>query len=423
MRTTTIEDALIGAVLLNWRVYSQCAQIVEPEDFSSERLGKLWKLLAEMISEGAAVDVVTVSQRSDIDRMVLLEAQDACAISAHGLDYAHAVRLAADRRMVARKASILSHTALDDSDPITLAAETLAELRTRQRESASSAAELLPARYEQLSTPRDFIGFPSFPSVHLHAGDMFVIGARRGVGKSALAAQIADEWSREYPTRIYSLEMLKGDWADRLIARHAGVSVNELDEGLTHEQAEVVRLLTSDLLALELSIADHISTVDALIADIRRFATEGGKIAIVDYLGLLVSKGRGESRYEAVTEASRRLKSCALATGIVLVVLSQLSRQRDVSGRDRLPSLSDLRDSGAVEQDADGVLLLHRFTPDDMKAREGFKKHWDVSDLTGIGEADDLAQFDFAKMRRGASFAEPMRWSGPGQYFSRVPKW
>lgn len=423
MRTTTIEDSLIGAVLLNWRVYAQCAQIVEPEDFSSERLGKLWRLLAEMTSEGAAIDVVTVSQRCDMDREALLEAQDSCAISAHGLDYARAVRLAADRRIVARKASILSHTALDDSDPITLAAETLADLRIRQRESASSAAELLPARYERLCVPRDFIEFPLFPNVHLHAGDMFVIGARRGVGKSALAAQIADEWSREYPTRIYSLEMLKGDWADRLIARHAGVSVNALDEGLTQEQAEVVRLLTSDLLGLQLSIADHISTVDALIADIRRFATEGGKIAIVDYLGLLVSKGRGESRYEAVTEASRRLKSCALATGIVLVVLSQLSRQRDASGRERLPSLSDLRDSGAVEQDADGVLLLHRFTPDDMKAREGFSKDWNVAELTGLEYADDLAQFDFAKLRRGKSVAVPMRWSGPGQHFSRVPKW
>lgn len=418
----TIEDSLLGAVMLDSRQFSDAAQIVDPGDFASEWRGNVWKTIAAMMAEGVAVDTVTVAGRSGADKKALLASVDACALASHAPDYAREVRLEADRRAVSRQAYDLHHLAKDADDPVGLAVTMAGGLRSRERRSASSLGDLLAERYETLTTPREFATFPLFSTVHLHFGDMFVIGSRRGIGKSALAAQVSDEWSQVYPTRIYSLEMSRYDWADRYITRHAGVTTNELDDGLAEDRADMVRLLTSDLHARQLDIADHIAGVDAMIADLRRFAADGGRVAIIDYLGLLVAKERGESRYEAVTDASRKLKLCALSTGLLLVVLSQLSRKTDPTGKERQPSMSDLRDSGAVEQDADGVLLLHRYATGDTAVRERFTA--DDYDLSSpwADDTSDLAQFDFAKLRRGECFRVPMWWSGPAQNFRRVDK-
>lgn len=422
-RIDTTESALIGAVLIDPRHFSGASQIVDAADFESARWASVWRAFAEMLAAGESIDAVTVATRSGAEKMALLDAQDSCAHSRNAPDYARDIRLAADRRAVSRRAFDLSITAKEDDDPIGLAVSMVGDMRAREHSSASTLGELLSARYETLTIARPYVQFPQFEDVHLHFGDLFVIAARRAIGKSSLAAQVADDWSETYKTRIYSLEMLRADWADRFITTSAGISVNDLDVGLTDERAEGVKLLTSDLHGRKLDIADHIVGVENLCADLRRFSMDGGRIAIVDYLGLLVTKGRGESRYEAVTEATRALKVCALQTGLLVVVLSQLTRKVDASGKEHPPTMNDLRDSGSIEQDADGVLLLHRFMPwEQDEAKSAFSATHNVHPLHDPKDCDQLAQFDFAKQRRGESFKAPMWWSGPAMHFRRVTK-
>ena len=421
MKPHNVEDALIGSVLLDPRQYSEVSQIVDVGDFASERWQTAWKAIASMLAAGDAVDSVTVAGVSGVEPDALLDACNACVLASHAPDYAREVRLDADRRMVSARSYELSHNAKDADDPIGLAVQMSGELRTREHRIATPLGELLTARYETLQTQRAFITFPGFRTVHLHFGDVLIVGARRGVGKSALAAQAADEWSETYQTRIHSLEMSREDWADRYITRHSGVTVNELDEGLDDDGADLVRRMTEDLHSRKLDIADHVTGPDAMVADLRRFAMDGGRIAIIDYLGLLVDKARGESRYEAVTEASRKLKICARQTNLLVVVLAQLARHSDADGKERQPSMNDLRDSGAIEQDADSVLLMHRFSPDDTGIRTKLNEKYAVEDSWQPPDAE-LSQFDFAKLRRGKSFKSPMWWSGSGLHFSRIDK-
>jgi replicative DNA helicase len=146
-------------------------------------------------------------------------------------------------------------------------------------------------------------------------------------------------------------------------------------------------------------------SLDALIADMRLFARRGGRVALIDYLQLAVPQ-----TYEDVTEASRRLKLAACSTGLLVVAVSQLSRRstRD-DGSLRPPSLSDLRQSGALEQDADTVMLLHVYDRKDAAVRD---------DMRGDGyllEFDDgkkLGHVEFAKVRRGVPERIPAWFDG-----------
>ena len=167
-----------------------------------------------------------------------------------------------------------------------------------------------------------------------------------------------------------------------------------------------------------LEVSDRNMGVTQIVSDIRRFGRRGGRVVFIDYLQLLVGKGAGESRYEAVTEASRMLKVAAMESGVLVVALSQLSRGSVASdGSLRRPVLSDLRESGALAQDADDVLLIHRYPDDDTEVRGVLRQNKYL-----LEHELPICHIDFAKLRRGVPRTTFCWWRGSDQDFSPIDR-
>lgn len=214
-----------------------------------------------------------------------------------------------------------------------------------------------------------------------HAGEMIVLAARPGVGKTALAENIADHWAdqSEFPVLFVSLEMDSNSMLDRTVSRLSGVRGTDVIRGLVtkEERAEIDRAIADRREAGVWYLDDpyaQTSSVRSAAARVKILA--GGLSAIViDYLQLL--KDPGDPEVTRVTRISRQVKAIALEFGVPVLTLSQLSRAATMR-EDQHPRLSDLRESGAIEQDADRVLGLWRPALDDsetdldvLKSRQG----------------------------------------------------
>ncbi len=192
------------------------------------------------------------------------------------------------------------------------------------------------------------------------AGDMIVIAARPNIGKTVLAETIADNLARgaQYPVLFASLEMSRKQLTQRAIARYGDIDHAKIKRGdLSPAEQDVARRVANERRSLNLLYEDRpgITTDTLRLSAATVKAQHGGVTAIVvDYLGLLGDQN--ESEYVRVTRISKSLKQLAREMQCPLIVLSQLNRQSDIANR--RPKLSDIRDSGSVEQDADVVIGL-----------------------------------------------------------------
>jgi replicative DNA helicase len=196
-----------------------------------------------------------------------------------------------------------------------------------------------------------------------HGGDMIVVAARPSVGKSVLAEHVADTWAfeSEYPVMFVSIEMSLGQLMDRAVSRWGGIPSTSIVRGtLTQEQEHQVDVTLEARKSVNLWYIDNpyatTDTVRSAAAEIR-MQTGGLRGIVIDYLQLL--NDAGDSDNQRIGRVSRRLKALAREHDVPVLVLSQLNRQSEYR-QDSHPRLSDLRDSGAIEQDADVVLGLYR---------------------------------------------------------------
>lgn len=231
-------------------------------------------------------------------------------------------------------------------------------------------------------------------------GQMVVIGARPGIGKSVLGTNFAVAAAKKgFGATICSLEMSEGELLERIFADQAGVSLDRVRQPKRLDQDDRYRLKsTAELVgALPLKIVDAaqqtLATIRAVARD-RARTTRGLRLLVVDYLQLMSGSGRVENRQQEISEISRGLKLLAKELGITVVALSQLNRGSEQRAGGR-PQLSDLRESGAIEQDADIVILLHR----------------DIEDET----AADQIEVRIPKHRGGRCGVLDLFWVGPYQ--------
>ena len=216
------------------------------------------------------------------------------------------------------------------------------------------------------SDPGLMTGFPVLDSYlgGMRPGELLCLGARPGVGKSALALQIADlvgEAGRK--VLLVSLEMTKGEVLSRQKVRRSRVPNRRVKAGrLTADEAARLLAARDEIVRLPLHYCDDPSTsADDVAADARRLARGGDLgLVVVDYLQLLRPRSERSNRSEQVADMSRRLKLTAKAAGVPVLMLSQLNRASEEENRP--PRLSDLRESGSIEQDCDVVMFLHRTT-------------------------------------------------------------
>jgi replicative DNA helicase len=415
------ERGLLASVMIADRDVPE----ITARDFHREAHQLIFAAIERVKARGSWPDVVTVANElgQSLERAggkaYILEVHGSEVTSTNVERYAEIVReLAVRRRLITAAGRI--RVAAETGEMIDAHAEIEDAADTRGGDTRHVSL-ILKDRLATIGKRRPYVHLDGYPGVHLHFGDLALLAGRPGTGKSALALQIAAELAaRHLKTKVYSLEMPAADWLDRLIMQRTPFQTSDLDDGLSGDRADLVKRSMAEVADWPLEVCDRNLGVGSLCADLRRFARRGGRVVIVDYLQLLVRAARGQSRYEAVTEASRQLKVAAMESGVLLIALSQLNRGSvGTDGRSRPPVLSDLRESGALEQDADDVLLLHRYDDNDAGIRSVLAGRGFL--LEHEGELP-LVSVHFAKLRRGRPDRLAAYFSGEDMTFAPLDK-
>ena len=384
-----VEVALLAAICSDDDVVFEVADIVAPGDFAKAEHGLIYEVLRERVLDGVPND--TVSLVADLrTRGKLEEAGGAegvrriietkCGTPSSAGHYAKLVSEASKRRRVATISQKLSEQARGGGDLGVLATMLDAAMAGLSGDGARFVSRIGPAADEvraRLAAMRngersldllktDFRELDALAK-GLRAGQLIIVGARPGMGKTAFALALALRPAVRKAKRVlfFSLEMSVEELSERAVAAGAKVDLSRLQSGeldgdeLGHVDRAIGELRDAELI---LNADPTVRVGDIRLSALRERARGGIGLIVVDYLQLMsgAAKSRGaENRQAEVAEISRSLKLLARELEVPIIALSQLSRNLE-SRHDKRPQLSDLRESGALEQDADLVLFLYR---------------------------------------------------------------
>lgn len=378
------EQAILGAILLDPSALSRAQELLTPRDFYDGRLRRIFETMAELAGSSDAVDLLTVGNRLDEKgdlstiggRASLAELLTAVASSSNIGQHCRIVRDHAIRRRLIKLTAEISRRAYDNdaADDLLQDAERMLGEAASGRDGrtwcpmADLARETVEYVDHASKRGEALIGIPTgYQALNTILGgwqrsDLVIIAARPSMGKTAFALGSAVA-AAKHGARVglLSLEMSRKQLGIRLHGMEAPLDVHALRTGrLPHEGWWLLANTASQLEPLSLWIDDSsMLTVEHLTAKARQLHTKHGlDLLVVDYLQLLQISG-AETRQQGIADASRRLKLLAKELDIPVLALSQLSRACE-QRPDKRPMLADLRDSGAIEQDADVVLFLYR---------------------------------------------------------------
>lgn len=380
------EESVLGSMLIEAGAVLTASEILTPEDFYKETHRIIFRRMLEMTETQEAVDMVTVSDRlratGELERIggvaELARLANFVPTAANVEYYAKIVaEKAVVRRLIGAATEIASsaYRGSDDLDDLLDKAEQeifqVAQRRTRQGYVALKdvLVETLERLEHVASHGGETLGVPSGLgdldriTTGFQPSDLIILAARPSVGKSSLAANVARNacLRADTPVIIFSLEMSKEQVAQRLLCSEAAIPSQKLRNGMLDED-EWRRLSTAlgRLGEARIFIDDTPGvTVMEIRTKCRRLKAEFGLgMIIVDYLQLMRSSHKAENRQQEISEISRSLKGLARELNVPLIALSQLSRAVEQRQK-QIPQLSDLRESGAIEQDADIVMFLY----------------------------------------------------------------
>ena len=402
------ENAILGLILATQgRVLDDIA--LSPEDFYEPKRGDLYALMRAEHQAGRTVDAFTLTDRPEVDASYVWELTSTSAVPAGASHYADIVAKHALRRRLAAVGSSLAQVEADmDSAAVADRARRLVDeaIGTPAR-NVRFVRDVLPDVVARMEAGDVFVPSP-WPSLNeaiggFRPGAVYVIAARPGIGKSVVASQIAVQLAQHGAVAFSSLEMTDAELVARMVSERLRIGVGKIkDSRMTPTDWQVLARGRGVVEGLNIAIDDR-SGISA--SDVRGFAravSREGKLAgvVVDYLQLMVSKQRLD-RHLQVAEFSRQLKILAKDFNVPVVALSQLNRNSEATSL-AVPKLSDLRESGAIEQDADCVILL--------------RKEGDTEDAA----ANVTLVMDVAKNRHGRTGEVRLRWDG---HFSRAVEW
>jgi replicative DNA helicase len=382
------ERSILGAVLLDNHALNAAVEKLRTDDFFLPQHRRIFERMVQLGEKQQAIDTVTLME--DLSRRGELEAAGGVAYLstlADGLPrvtnvehYARIVKEKSVLRSLIYSASAIQEQALeaaDDADVILDRAESkiLQLAEDRVRAGLIGVKDLVKENFERLekifSEGRRITGLATgYPGLDnetagLQPSELIILAARPSMGKTALALNIAENVAlrQREPVAIFSLEMSKESLLLRLLASEARVDAHKFRTGhMNREDWGKVTSALSNLGEAPIWIDDSASsTVLEMGAKARRLKRDRGlSLMVVDYLQLVVpsNSGRGTNRQEEVSSMSRALKGLAKELKVPIVVLSQLTRAPE--REERRPQLADLRESGAIEQDADVVLFINR---------------------------------------------------------------
>ena len=409
------EKSLLGAILISEEVLSDIVELVSPNDFYDEKHRTIATAIWKLYERRSSIDLITV--RNELKSKKLLEKAGGSAFltelsnytptAAHSVDYAKIIHEKAIRRRLISAAAKITEEAYNengDAEAVMGEAEkVLFDASDKNvKTDATPLADLLSSTFdklEQLHENKGSIaglktGYPDLDRVTagFHRSDLIILAARPAMGKTALALNFARNVAtiNKKAVLIFSLEMSQDQLAQRMLSDASGVNSFNISTGnLTDEDFARISDGMSELSEDQIFIDDKPGmNVMEMRTKARRVAHkhELGLI-VVDYLQLMSgSSSRGsDNRVQEVSEISRGLKLIARELNVPVIALSQLNR--GVDNRDsKIPVLSDLRESGSIEQDADIVMFIHR--------EDYYDKETD---------RQNIADLVIAKHRRGAT--------------------
>jgi replicative DNA helicase len=391
------EQSVLGGMLLSKDAISEVVEILRERDFYRPAHELIYDAILDLYSRGEPADPVTVSaeltKRGDLTRAggapYLHTLISSVPTAANASYYAKIIReRAIMRRLVEAGTKIvqLGYTIEGEVDEAVnqAQAEVHAVTERRAAEDYIQLSELLPAAFDEIEKISSGVvgegiktGFKDLDALThgFHPGNMIVLAARPAVGKSTLGLDIARYASihKGDTSVIFSLEMSRSEITMRMLSAEARVPLNNIRSGaLSDEEWARMARRMGEISEAPLFIDDspNLSLMEIRAKARRLKQRHNLKLIVIDYLQLMTSGKRVENRQQEVSEFSRQLKLLAKELNVPVVAISQLNRSPEQRS-DKKPMLSDLRESGSIEQDADVVILLHRDDLYDQQARSG----------------------------------------------------
>ena len=416
------EQAVLGSILIDSRCITDVIGIVNAEDFYLEQNRQIYQTIYTMFNFSQTIDPVTVLDKMkelgvhrEDSRSYILQLMEITPTAANAVRYANIVREKAMLRGLADAAAEISQTVYDQvgtpAEILEVAEKKIYALRKGERgdslEHIGTTLHKVFDRLNELSESDSAIpglstGMRDLDTKinGLNKSDLLLLAARPAMGKTAFALNLCLNVAKKYNQTVamFSLEMSREQLAMRLLSIESFVDSQKMATGkLTEEEWTKLCMASTALSQTDIRVDDNPSiTVAEMNAKLRRIENLG--LVIVDYLQLMQGSGYGkggDNRVNVVSDISRSLKIMAKELNVPVLCLSQLSRGPE-SRTDKRPMLSDLRESGSIEQDADIVLFIYR--PDyyaDSKPEE-----------------KNLAEIIVAKNRHGEVGKIELQWEG-----------
>jgi replicative DNA helicase len=445
------EQSLLGALLLDNQAFDRVADLVSAGDFYRDDHRRIWRHIARLIEASRPADVVTVSESieasEDKDKtggatyLAALAQNTPSALNIRR--YAELVRERAVQRRLAQVATEIAESALaptgKDVGQLLDEAESkifqIAESGARKDQGLIGISPVLAKVFERIDhlhsqdNPSDVTGVPSGfvdldrKTAGLQPGDLIIVAGRPSMGKTAFALNIAEHVALHpsvgLPVAVFSMEMSASQLAMRMLSSMARVDQTKLRTGrLDNEEWANLTDAIGKLNEARIHV-DETAALNALElrARARRMKREYGKLGlvVVDYLQLMSASSQGENRATEISEISRSLKALAKELDVPVIALSQLSRAVE-QRNDRRPLMSDLRESGAIEQDADVILFIFR---EEVYAPEKEEARGRAEVIIGKQRNGPIGTIALTFMGQFTRFANALAFEGGGQWPNR----
>ncbi|MBS4536967.1 replicative DNA helicase [Clostridium sp. D2Q-11] len=395
------EQSVLGAIILDKDAIISATEILRPEDFYKEANGEIYESVLEIYNRNEPVDLITLSEelrKRDTFEAVggigyLTDLSDGVSTTANIKSYCEIVEeKSLLRRLIKASNEIISEGYKDDKEIeniIDLAEKRIFEIT--QRKSHEGFTPMKTALMETLSKIEEMsksgggltgitTGFIDLDNKTggLQKANLILVAARPSMGKTAFSVNVAQNSAMkgESTVAIFSLEMSKGQLVQRMLSSEAHIEIQKVISGdLTEDEWVRLSKAMGPLAQAKIYIDDTPAiSLAEMKAKCRKLKIEQGlDLVMIDYIQLMSGDGRTENRQQEISKISRGLKEMARELDISVIALSQLSRAPELRS-DHRPIMSDLRESGAIEQDADVVMMLYRdeyYHPDTEKKNIG----------------------------------------------------
>ncbi|QUN37746.1 replicative DNA helicase [Clostridium beijerinckii] len=419
------EQAILGCIMNNTDKLLEVELMLLPDDFYIDKHKKIYEIVISLFNRGIGADLVTVLE--EIRKKDLLDAcggvtyvselSTAYFESINVSSYANIVKEKANRRKLIRASKAMLEGAYEEDikSVIDRTENDLYKISSNQNTNdfvpIDKAVEKAFINLEKrFSNGGDLIGLSSgFSDLDkitcgLIKKDFVIIAARPSMGKTALALNIGQAASKDASVAIFSLEMSNDQLTDRLLSAKCLIEYLKIKTGqLNDKEFEDISIGANELMARKLVLDDTTTLLSDIKAKCRKLKIQKGlDVVIIDYLQLIRTTMKTSSREQEVSHISRELKSLAKELDITMIALSQLSRAPEQRA-DHRPILSDLRESGSIEQDADVIHFLYR---DEYYNKET--------------EDKNIAEVITAKNRNGQTTTTKLAWLGQFQRFGSL---